>query len=46
MKCIRIIAPVQIKYKTFLLQLVVDAEIRVVDRMDEVIHPRPYAPGF
>lgn len=48
MKCVRTIAPVWVKYKMFLLHLslVVDAEIRAVNRMDEVIHPRPYAPSF
>jgi len=48
MKCIRTLAPVWMKYNMFLLRLslVVDAEIRAVNRMDEVIHPKPYAPSF
>lgn len=48
MKRIRTIVPVWIKYKMFLLHLslVVDAEVPAVNRMDEVIHPRPYAPSF
>lgn len=48
MKCIRTIAPVWIKYKTFLLHLslVVDTDIKAADRVGEVIHPRPSAPCF
>lgn len=47
-KCIRTIAPIWIMSKAFFLwlSLIMDAEIWAVNRMDEAILPKPYAPTF